>query len=212
MGEQSKRVDMVGKKVGFLTGVRFAGIGRRGLARWIFVCDCGTEHEANGADVRSGVTLSCPQCARERIRVSTVTHGMSSTAEYRIWKGMRARCYNKEEAGFANYGGRGITVCAKWLDSFETFISDMGMRPSGKHSIDRKNNNGNYEPGNCRWATKAQQNSNTRRTYRILFGGTEKTMAELSKETGIAVTTLYARYAKGRRGDSLISSAIGRWA
>jgi hypothetical protein len=90
-------------------------------------------------------------------------HGGTRSREFNTWKGMQRRCYLQSAAGFKNYGGRGIAVCDRWLHSFENFLADMGCKPSPKHSIDRINNDGNYEPGNCRWATAKEQRQNRRR-------------------------------------------------
>lgn len=95
-------------------------------------------------------------------------HGMTGTPEYEAWQGMRLRCYSETNRSYPDYGGRGISVCERWRSSPAAFLADMGKRPSAHHSIDRINNDGNYEPGNCRWATASEQAANTRRTPRRL--------------------------------------------
>ncbi len=137
--------------------------GYDGKARLVCArCDCGSSVTVRFESLRSGNTKSCG-CRRLRGDLRR-THGHSKhLPEYFIWKGMRQRCSNPRNQKFKDYGARGISVCERW-DSFEAFLSDMGRRPSPGHSIDRKNNDGNYEPGNCRWATAKEQAANTRRS------------------------------------------------
>lgn len=120
-------------------------------------------------------------------------HGMCGTAEYRAWQAMINRCTNPRYEHFHCYGGRGIVVCQSWSESFETFFADMGHRPSTRHSLDRKNTNGNYEPTNCRWATKREQSSNMRKNIFIEAYGKRQTVAEWSRESGLSVLTLLRR-------------------
>ncbi len=158
-----------------LTGVRFGRLVVTGLAEmrgawswWNAICDCGTAKLAKGASLIAGSVRSCGCLAREtsaKTAKSRSTHGASYSAEYRIWRGMKSRCYNPNGPKWMLYGGRGIRVCNRWRDSFENFLADVGLRPSAAHSIDRyPNGDGDYEPSNVRWATISEQNSN-RRTY-----------------------------------------------
>lgn len=128
------------------------------------------------------------------------THGQSTggrngrgTSEFEIWLAMRQRCGNPNYSTWKYYGGRGITVCKRWINSFENFYRDMGPRPSSKHSIDRINGNRNYTPKNCRWATKMEQMSHTRRSRRISFRGQTKTVAEWERVIGCRRGFLYSR-------------------
>lgn len=135
---------------------------------WKCRCVCGKELVVRQDCLRSGNTTSCG-CQRKvhaavAIRKRCTTHGQSKLAEYFVWKTMKARCRNPKNLEFKNYGGRGIKVCDRWLNSFEAFLGDMGRRPTPAHSIDRINNDGNYEPGNCRWATWKQQAANRRKS------------------------------------------------
>ena len=119
------------------------------------------------------------------------THGMTRTPTYRSWSHMVGRCRNPQNDAWHNYGGRGIQVCARW-NSFESFLADMGERPAGM-SIDRINNDGNYEPGNCRWATTKQQRMNARTNHMVTFNGKTQSVTEWAKETGIPRNCIYLR-------------------
>lgn len=134
-------------------------------------CDCGLDVVATGGHLRTGHTLSCGCIRAEQARqqgFQNRVHGEApcSTAEYRIWKGMFTRCYNPKTPNFRHYGGRGITICDRWREDYPAFLADMGRRPSAIHSIDRIDNDGDYEPGNCKWSTPSEQNSNQRRCRR----------------------------------------------
>lgn len=111
---------------------------------------------------------------------------------YSVWQGMKGRCFTPTNPHYFNYGGRGITVCERWKNSFQNFIDDMGPRPQGT-TIDRINNDGNYEPGNCRWATKSQQQRNQRNTRKIVIEGVEYIAAELAEKYGFKTDTLVIR-------------------
>jgi hypothetical protein len=127
---------------------------------WLFICKCGKEVIETPSRVLSGTRKSCGCYASERITQANTTHGNCGTPEYISWQAMKARCYYPKNPDWRNYGGRGIAVCDRWRNSFENFLADMGPRPEGK-SIDRfPDKDGNYEPGNCRWATMKEQQNN----------------------------------------------------
>ena len=156
-------------------------------------CECGTTRSIFHANLVSGRTKSCGCWRSEKSSTSKATHGESGnshhktapTIEYRAWKNMKNRCFNTRTNDYAHYGARGITVCARWSSSFEAFLHDMGRRPSGDHSIERNDNDGNYEPGNCRWATRVEQQSNTRRNHLVVLHGERLTITAAARKLGV---------------------------
>ena len=142
-------------------------MGRHNHAYWRVYCDCGVEGVVRGDTLTRGYSTSCGCLAKEINRKLRTTHGQSGyyaadrSREYVAWVTMIQRCENPKTKGYHRYGGRGITVCGRWRNSFEMFLADMGLKPTPRHSVDRwPNNNGDYEPGNCRWATQKEQIAN----------------------------------------------------
>lgn len=121
------------------------------------------------------------------------THGLSYTREYQVWRDMIRRCTDPRSEKYHRYGGRGITVCQRWLDSVEAFVADVGKAPSRKHMLDRIDNDGNYEPDNVRWATNKEQSLNKSQNRPLTFQGRTQTIGEWAKELGIKRTTIRMR-------------------
>lgn len=153
-------LDLTDERYGRLVVLSHAGKTPRGQALWLCQCDCGMQKVIRASSLRSGESLSCG-CRKKEPNLLNQRHNKSKSPVYRVWTNMKARCFDKNHKAYPNYGGRGITVCERWL-TFDNFYADMGDPPAGL-SLDRyPDNNGNYEPGNCRWASWSDQQKNRR--------------------------------------------------
>lgn len=191
-----KFVDHTGRRYGRLTVISRAHDYRPGMPQWLCRCDCGTEKVVRAQGFVGGGTVSCGCYMRELNRhlliERTQTHGMTKTPTHRVWMLMRQRCNDTNFPGYAKYGAKGVKVCKRW-DSFESFLADVGERPSLKHSIERKNPRGDYEPSNCVWATMKEQQNNRTNNRRITFRGETLTLQQWSERLGTSHKTIAHR-------------------
>jgi hypothetical protein len=198
-------IQVTGKRFGRLLVLGdAASVGARRFVR--ARCDCGTEKELALRHLVSGRTVSCG-CWRTEVATAQLTvHGMTGTATHRIWTGMLTRCTNPKAGKYPRYGGRGIKVCARW-QVFENFLADMGERPKGA-SIERKNNDGDYEPKNCRWSTSAAEQATNRSTTKfVVVDGSEMHITKASVYLGYSPMRVSSRL---RRGWSIERALDGR--
>ena len=202
-----KFIDICGERFGKLTVIKKSE-NRKELVQWICLCDCGKETLATSKKLRSGRKRSCGCLWLPAVVAAKTKHGHSSgghvSVELHTWMQMRSRCTNPSNKGYPRYGGRGIKVCERW-DDFQNFIDDMGHRPSPGHSIERVNNDGHYEPGNCKWATKYEQCRNRSNNIFIEYDGIKMCVRDASDLCGIKRETLYFRIKSGWSEDRLFT-------
>ena len=204
-----KLIDLTGQQFGRLTAVALHPERCASGAQWSCSCSCGASVVVSAAHLRSGHTRSCGCLQRETTAASRLKHGharkSARSLTYETWGSMLQRCSNPNATSWDLYGGRGINVCERWL-SFDAFLADMGDRPSAGHEIDRIDNNGNYEPGNCRWIL-ALKNSRNRRSNRMIdtpFGA--MLVVEAAERSGLPVSTLINRANAGLPADRMFDA------
>lgn len=185
-------IDLTGLVFGRLTAVRLDGYRASGNSLWTCVCTCGKAVPVGSSELRRGTTTSCGCYRRELSAKARTTHGLTGSPEHKAWAAMRSRCLNTHHQFFADYGGRGIVICPRW-DLFENFLSDMGRRPSAKHSLERRDNNAGYLPENCCWATRFEQMNNTRATRLLTYLGRTQSVSLWCRELGLPAVTIRAR-------------------
>jgi hypothetical protein len=179
-------------------------------AQWWCLCICGTSILVSGTGLVSGKTRSCGCLRAEVNHKRFLTHGMAASAEYGIWSLMKKRCLDPKNHAFPRYGGRGISVCPPWIDSFSAFYTDMGPRPSARHSLERRNNDGPYSPDNCIWATPDIQSRNTSRNRFVSIGDRTACVEDWLHLLGLSRSTFHYRVNHGMSAyDALITP---KWA
>lgn len=174
--------------------------------KWVCRCACGKYSSVSSASLGHGKTKSCG-CLRLKGREPR--HGDTNSHEYEVWSQMKRRCLNPKNPAYKNYGGRGITVCERWLNSYENFIADMGRRPSDLHSIDRINNDGNYEPSNCKWSTRLEQCANKRGLVILEITGLRMSKNRWAESFGIKPATLDRRLKLGWTPYDAVTTPVG---
>lgn len=202
-----------GDRFGRLTFVSADGNDGRGNYFGRFTCDCGRRSRIRIGVVRSGRTKSCGCLAKEVSatlhRKHGEGHGENVTPEYSVWSGMKARCLCSSGSGWLQYGARGIKVCDRWL-SFEAFLADMGRKPTPSHSIDRIDVDGDYEPGNCRWATPREQSHNRRNSKYVELNGDRLPLAIACERTGVPYSRALQRLGNGYSDAAALDPASAR--
>ena len=191
--------DLTGMKFGRLVVLKMLPPEGRHY-QWLCRCDCGVEKQVRTDHLLSGRSLSCGCRQREGVKVWARKHGHSPrsgvSGEYSSYHSMLQRCYNPKQKWFKNYGGRGIKVCDRWRESFEAFLEDMGPRPEGL-LLERIRNDGDYEPGNCKWATRSEQMRNTRVTRQLTWNGETRVIVAWAEKLGIPAQIIHSRLFAG---------------
>lgn len=177
--------NLSGQRFGKLKVLRRVHPKKNGQTAWLCQCSCGNKTVVGIGVLKNGNTRSCGCLTFGKYKNHREYHGLTNTPEMNIWNSMRQRCVNKSNSNYSRYGARGIFVCKRWLGSFKNFIDDMGRRPSGRHTIERINNNGGYMPSNCKWATYKEQNRNNKRNVFYWHDGKKKCLSEWAEILGV---------------------------
>lgn len=208
-------VDRAGKRYGRLTAIELIIYPKKKKDTfWKCRCECGNETIVFSGHLNDGHTVSCGCFHNEQLSKSMRKHGHTTldgkprtTPEYRAWHGMRQRCKNKNSPRYSYYGQRGITVCERW-DSFQNFLSDMGPNPSRKHSLERMDTNGNYEPSNCKWGTSLEQSNNRRNNRKLEFKGKTMNISQWAREIGLKPERIWDRINNGWTVERTLTTPI----
>lgn len=194
-------IDLKGQTFGRLTAKEYVGKNKLNRAMWLCECECGNTKICCSYDLRRGHTKSCGCLHKESGAFRTKTHGKSKTRLYKIWSGMKRRCFNKNDWGYSRYGGRGITVCEEWKKSYEEFEKwALSHGYEETLTIDRIDVNGNYEPSNCRWASAKEQTENRRTNILVKYQGKEMPLKRACEKANISYLAVYT-YARNHHID-----------
>lgn len=204
-----KFIDLTGRIYGRLKVVSFAGITDK-KTLWLCLCECGKYKKILQYSIMHGITKSCGCISIEKGRARGTHRETNKTKEYKTWAEMKFRCLNKTSTSYHHYGGRGITVCVRWIESYENFLADMGRAPTKDHSIDRINVNGNYEPSNCKWSTDCEQANNRRNSRLITLYGSTKTLAQWCHKLGVNYNTMSTRIYRGWKHSEAIEKSTDK--
>lgn len=192
----SRLINLIGLRFGRLIVIGKDGVNQR--TKWLCTCECGNITSVLGTQLKDGRTQSCGCLHKERASKAKRTHGLSKKiSEYGIWDNMKKRCYSPDVKSYKHYGARGIKMCDRWKSSFILFLADMGRRPSKEYSIDRIDNDGDYKPENCRWATRKEQSRNMRRNVLVTINGVTKCVTDWVSYFNISKGTVSERLARG---------------
>lgn len=190
--------DLTGRTFGRLTVIGYLGR-RHSASYWQCKCSCldGNITEVNGQNLKLGTSTSCGCARREGMSKRRKSHGQSKGRIYRCWINMKLRCYDDKEVGYRYYGGRGIAVCKRWLESFENFLADMGQPPTAAHTLDRKDTNASYSPENCKWSTYKEQANNRTNNRLSTIDGVTRNTAQWSEISGLPPNVIHQRLGRG---------------
>lgn len=201
-------IDLSGQVFNRLTVLHI--VGKQGKRiKWLCQCACGNTKEVASYHLKAGLVRSCGCLLKEFAQTLNLRHGLSHKGmpEYTIWMGMRARCFDINHRSYARYGGRGITVTSRW-DDFTIFFDDMGQRPSAKHSLERRDSNGNYCPENCYWATIEEQANNRSNNHILTLNGKSQSIALWSRELHINYSALVRRANLGWSDERILTEPL----
>jgi hypothetical protein len=204
-------IDLTGRRFDRLLVLSRAGNDKRGKTRWLCRCDCGVEKIVGGQALRDGAIKSCGCFHRDEMTERLTTHGKTKTRIYRIYNNIIARCYKPTNTRYSVYGGRGISVCEEWRNSFQAFC-DWAMTNGYRDdlTIDRINNDGNYEPSNCRWIGNKDQQSNRSDNHYITCFGKTQTLQQWADEYGIRFNTIIGRLVRGWDIERALTTKVKR--
>lgn len=202
--------DLTGATFGKMTVIGFHDYSKGGLPRWLCRCECGQERAVVGSDMKRRPNMTCGCGRKKTLSAIRSTHRMCNSTEYHSWTGLIQRCTNPNHPRYTDYGGRGITVCERWRNSFIDFLADMGKKPTPDHSIERKNNDDGYHPDNCRWATTSEQNQNTRVVSKYTHDGKTLSVRHWAELVGMSRSALSSRLRLGWSIELALKTPVSR--